>query len=547
MIKYTPLFFALIAFILINTACEKMLDTDSEKIVLEPDHKLDSPDEIIYSMIGILSQLEKLSESYVLLGELRGDLMDASATADPAIREIYEFSVTSGNKYNNIENYYSIINDCNYLIQKIDTSIESHAEKVMYREFAAAKAIRAWTYIQMVLNYGTVQYIEEPILDVADAAKDYPEYSMDELAPVLVAELEPFKDIPAVESISLGEDITTRNLFFPVRFLLGDLYLWMGDYEQAAKEYHDLMQNQSRVITDTYRSEWDVINGVFVDYFDYWSDIFDLVDGDNEQISMLARSTEYGAGAPMDSITIYKQVLPSSVAIANWKKQVYFHSASAPNPGDLREVSSYTTEPRQYYDQETALFYELDEGVILKFLNMSTETSSAVQVYRNGLLYLRFAEAVNRAGKPNAAFAVLKYGMNRITFESDSIVPVKEKYSNPADSVFFPYLNFTDPRFNDNIGVHSRGCGNTQFDNDYRIPSLASSGDSILYVEDLIMEELALETAFEGNRFHDLMRIALRRNSPSYLADKVSEKYDEALKASIRTLLSDPSGWYIEK
>lgn len=66
-----------------------------------------------------------------------------------------------------------------------------------------------------------------------------------------------------------------------------------------------------------------------------------------------------------------------------------------------------------------------------------------------------------------------------------------------------------------------------------------------LYLEELILDERARELAFEGERFYDLMRVAKRRNDPSFLANKVSAKYPAAMRQSIKTKLMDPKNWYI--
>ena len=66
------------------------------------------------------------------------------------------------------------------------------------------------------------------------------------------------------------------------------------------------------------------------------------------------------------------------------------------------------------------------------------------------------------------------------------------------------------------------------------------------FVEDKIMEEAALELAFEGNRFHDLMRVAIRRNDNSYLADRVAAKHIQN-KEAIRSKLMDRKSWYLKK
>jgi len=123
-----------------------------------------------------------------------------------------------------------------------------------------------------------------------------------------------------------------------------------------------------------------------------------------------------------------------------------------------------------------------------------------------------------------------------------------------ADRTIFPaseipnpkpnYMNFDTIWFNANIGMHARGCGYTALASDYIIPALPSKNDSIIYVEDQIKLELALENAFEGNRFHDLMRLAIRRNDPSYLANTVAEKYT-GNKEAIRSKLINMDNWYL--
>jgi hypothetical protein len=153
---------------------------------------------------------------------------------------------------------------------------------------------------------------------------------------------------------------------------------------------------------------------------------------------------------------------------------------------------------------------------------------------RSALVYLRYAEAVNRLGKPNLAFAVLKYGLNRFNLLNPNIVPKSEL--TPKEN----FTDFDDDRFSNNIGIHALGCGYVEKSNKYIIPLRASQPDSIEAVEDLIVEELALETAFEGNRFYDLMRVSLRRGGTDYLANKIAQKRPELLGT-----LKEIKNWYL--
>jgi len=66
-----------------------------------------------------------------------------------------------------------------------------------------------------------------------------------------------------------------------------------------------------------------------------------------------------------------------------------------------------------------------------------------------------------------------------------------------------------------------------------------------MYLEEQIMDEKARELAYEGERFYDLMRVAKRRNDPSYLAEKVSQKYPPGKREEIYAKLLDEQSWYI--
>ncbi|MCK9208642.1 MAG: RagB/SusD family nutrient uptake outer membrane protein, partial [Salinivirgaceae bacterium] len=501
-----------------------------------------------YSLVGIFSQLEKLAEPYVLLGELRADLMDVTSIADPDLIEIYNHDISKNNPYNNISDYYAVINNCNYLIKTIDTSLILKAEKVMYKEFAQAKAIRAWTYLQMALNYGKVKYYDDPILYI-NQADNYVEYSWEQLLPVLISDLEPWKSIEEPGGFSLGADLLSSSTsYIPIRFLLGDLYLWNGEYEMAAIEYHALMSENEYKVNSTYRSLWNVDNNVFVSRLEDdtdWLKQFDLKS--DAIISLIASSTESEKGAPLDSISwYYPEIVVSENAIKNWENQVYYYKSNVMIEGDLRgDLGSYMATPNSFFG-DIDMSEVSQNNVITKFHLLTEESAKAVTIYRTTLLYLRYAEAVNRSGKPNLALAVLKNGMNATNMATDSIVPPNEKYSNYSNSVgtYYEFVNFDDIAFDYNIGIHALGCGNIRLSNEYKIPDLNSKTDSIEWVEYKIIEELALETAFEGNRFHDLMRVSFRRGNPTYLADKVSEKY-QSNKEAIRSKLTDTNNWFL--
>lgn len=105
------------------------------------------------------------------------------------------------------------------------------------------------------------------------------------------------------------------------------------------------------------------------------------------------------------------------------------------------------------------------------------------------------------------------------------------------------------------IGIHSHGCGWSEYNDYYVMPDDTTlTGDARLQyqiekVEDLIMDENALEFAFEGQRYYDLMRVALRRGNPAYLADKVYARRGADKVGEMRSLIGkdllQTSNWYL--
>jgi len=532
------------------TSCDGLLNVDSNRYVFEDQYGMKSTNDSLYAMFGVFTQLEKLADEYVLLGELRADLMDVTPNSNPWLNEINDFAITTGNPYADKKQYYAVINNCNYIIKNIDTTIVKKKEKVMYKVLSATKAIRAWTYMQLALNFKTVVYYKDPLLTLADAEKSYPVMELNELADSLINDITPYKDY-AKPSFGSLYSARISDQFFPIRFLLGDLYLWTGRYEQAANEYHDLMFINNYTIHsipatattagDVFKSYWDITNGVFNGYgYLNWSHCFTV--GSSETITNIAASNEFGTEFMLDSLVKDYQITASKFAITNWDSQRYMQSATLDTMADLRKIESvlanFTTGTNFYSGRNPTVFTK-NYLAKLYFMNSNNLVNKRIMPYRVGLLYLRYAEAVNRLGKVNLAMAVLKYGLNPVNLYNPSIIPTSE-LSVPLPN----YMNFTDARFVNNIAIRARTLGKPELDGLYVIPTTLDSVAKIKYMEDLICNEYALETAFEGNRFQDLMRIAIRRDSTDYLAKKVAAKHPN--NPNILEKLEDRNNWYLK-
>lgn len=160
------------------------------------------------------------------------------------------------------------------------------------------------------------------------------------------------------------------------------------------------------------------------------------------------------------------------------------------------------------------------------------ETTGIWLLYRAAVLHLRYAEAANRAGYSELAGVIVNDGFadKGVTYAN-----------NPTPFDFNAFKGTVNGNWYRNIGIRGRAVDrNVAFD----------QNNLMIDTEDKIIEEEALESAFEGYRWPDLLRIALRRKAtdPNYLANKIGAKFDASNSgegAAVRARLTDEKNWYL--
>jgi len=225
----------------------------------------------------------------------------------------------------------------------------------------------------------------------------------------------------------------------------------------------------------------------------------------------------------------------------NKQDTLYAPTRNDVNPlwvGDLRLASVYSTKSDGTTINDgnptTSSLYSSARQTISKL------STGHVLLYRRGQIYLRFAEAMNRAGFPESAFAILKYGLYQSNIDK-YVDPVER--SRAGILMYFSQYLFTP---NNTLGIHSRGSGDAFANKNYVIPELPNQNDSINYVEDLICDETALETSFEGCRFFDLVRMALHRDDNLWLAQKIAERNGPAnFDADLYKTVKERESWFL--
>lgn len=573
--------------VLAASSCKDMLRVDSKIVMYDYQNTLDQATDTVYSVMGIIKKLQKVADRVVVLGEIRGDLVSTTDHVSDDIAELYDYNLPalkSTNKYNNPVDFYAIINNCNYFLATADTVYQRNKKNVFTKEYITVLCYRAWTYLQMAQIYGKVYFVTEPILS-GDQTEGWDFLDIKEIAAELLNDFEDRfmdYDVPQYGSLSGGgESHSSADLFIPVRIIMGDLALWSEQYAKAALYYHDyLSHNKTAIPTETACITWFGNDWIYLDEDTYAN----TLGKNGKPICYIPMEVDEYHGTMSDLPNIFtstkendywyqltrSQALTSLSARQNYCYHDFNAKTGYEEPifmedkmgqenvllrGDLRLQSILSIDKNE--DVEDDVFSSSTLNTYSQKLNKINPEK--ICLYRKDVVYLRLAEAMNRAGLPQTAFAVLKYGLCKEVIDSISQVEkdraagmgIEDVYvfnENRFRQVQYTYTNRTKTIDNvpvtkqttilqntttyNTMGIHSRGCGDAAMDSTYVIPYFADLKDSIRYVEERIIDEMALETCFEGYRFGDLMRVSMHRAADSgydfadndFLARKVAAR-----------------------
>ena len=690
----------LMSFGLATTSCEDMLTPDMDRNV----ENFTGRDTVNF-YLGILSNVQEMIENNVILGEVRGDLCEPTDYVSDTISAVANFIPTEDaeNGLLNRAAYYKVINQCNYYLARVDTMAQKNNIYYMRKEYAQVQAIRAWTYMQLVQNYGTVPFITRPVESAGTGwESNSPEGTVnaDNLLDKLLEnnlmrayEYERTLGLPNYGTFKTGAvDIPHKLTLFPTALVLGDLYLLRGastsDYERAAAFYYDYLEDAGTITNGNagfrvyYNGEDKTYtpneNGDWVmPTLNYNGDLITLVpSAANASIGKtLTRVAQIYGFDPHSSTSSTDQGDAGIALSGQISVQVnYKNRQIAPTPSyinlcqnqiyALQESENKIEYPANLGDCriDGTIKYMREDGQRRAFIQkfcpraMSSESYLSgftfrynMPVYRKRQIYLRFAEAINRAGFPRHAFAILRNGLqakkmpairyDSVQYDDENKTFKKVPYLRiVADGTGYigidemrraldhpDFLDFTDDAKWNSQGIHAFGTGeHNDLDTLYtydrivgermaqealRAGAPAEAAQRLRYslleesntpttgegegqptepdrsdytelpaddpqvptdlaqqinaVETLIADEMALETAYEGWRYYDLMRIARHKNADNWgagvsgtqwMAWLISRRsldlkpYENPTQydATLFGKLSDPNNWFLQ-
>lgn len=523
------------------TSCEDMLTPDMDR----HDEVDQIAKDTLYSYWGILKGLQDIAERYVILGECRGDNMVGTQYVSDSIHAILTFG-SDGDasdgacRYLKASDFYHVINSCNVYMQQCDTLRTTGTNKsIMLKEYAQVASIRAWVYMQLVLTYGTVPYFDTPILSTAEIDNFWNNANTTVDANSLaqsnvVKKLEEVRNVEYPNYGHYGRVSTVADAsqcIFPQNLVLADIYLLQAsgtqseaDYRKAAQRYYDFLNtnfggviNPQEYFTTQLRSRLteEMISSSYA-----WLSMFSskaAVRSTNEVVTVIPSSNNKLWGTVFRGIndlcgfttdiavaTVGNDTTSSTVTAVSLTMNYEHELNPAPGLKRLSMAQNY----EKYIGKEGQEVLTVINGAgdarykvaVENYTNTAkgddTPTEFIVKqqgnggfsttypvIYRKGNIWLRFAEALNGAGFPGYAFAILKNGL----CGNGRWVPNTEEQYEPAA------LKYYDPT---ETTVDDAGQRDTTFyDNSdltgffYRIYLQAYAANSITATTDSITKE----------------------------------------------------------
>jgi hypothetical protein len=480
--------------------------------------------ELSSGFIGVAATFHDVVAHTVIISELMGDLMTPTANASDDYWDIFNYQTKTTNSVATPAPYYRTIIACNDFIRHALDFNEKSPGLIDGNTFQAMLAevirYRIWCYLTLGKIYNEAVYFDFSISDKIDLA-DCPVWDLDKIVEQSTLMME--QGILGIDLkltlnwnlIIKGTTETWNRMGINPSALLGELYLWGGRYDQALLTLMELVNSASRYAME------DIAN----------------------------RATTWKNNITSTTATEMVTVMPYSLTNNQKNMLPYYFSNVPPNlyylapTGRLRELYAPSTNGDIFRRQST-IGEENGQNVIVKYHavgNPSREYNAAIPLYRVADLYLMIAEAHN------------KLHLFGETFDTE-FREIAMSFVNAGLQQYWSGSSFKQPFGNTaiystilqrNAGIRGRiGAGTVNWRS--MLPANPTTDQTMRLIDSLIVNETALECAYEGKRWFTLLRLARYWNDPAFIAEPVSKKATGDNREAIRQRLMNTNNWYIK-
>ncbi|GAB6011662.1 hypothetical protein [Viscerimonas tarda] len=557
----------ILIFILLGlsiTSCDDFFGVNPDDKLLGEDYP-STLTELYSGYMGVAAKAQTVADQAIYLEGLRGNLLEPTQNATNEIIDLYNYSDVSHSEFANPVGYYDVILNANDYLAHVTEYYEKNPTAIDQTTFDAliggVLRYKAWAYLMLAKIYGEAVWLDDPLLQYKDITQ-YPTIGFDAVIDKCITLIETgikingrTGNITGKGRVRWSEILSTSESQWerfcpPAEALLTELYLFAGNYQKSIDNGFAMLRigledSESKpsfqITLSDYNGDWKKI---FRTYTRLETISLFLYDYDKNQSNHLI---DYFYNGPSCKYLMR----PTQAAIDLFRAQ----AQSGAGTGDTNRSFGGDGTNR---DNAASFLFINGDWVMWKYISSRDGAAQVfrgetpVQIYRASDIHLFLVEAllhVERAVSDAAGNVTYK---DRLTeamalFEDG----MAGYYDSKVKAFVSPFEDFPRTLYISsategyNVGVRTR-------------VSLAKVGGPVVRnaaltleekryaLDKLVLDETYLESCGEARGLYAAIRMAKRWNDPSFVADRVSEKYPLGKREEIAQKLQNPANWFIK-
>lgn len=427
-------------------------------------------------------------------GEMRADNMIYESTSQNTsddIRQVIKDNLMSTNTYTNYKCFYDVINRANTVLHfapMVADKDPNYTADILNSNIAEAIAIRSLSYWYLIRAFKDVPYTTIPSID---DTHDFfiGQTPFNEILDSLINDMEGVKDY-AVKKFTSSTSNTGRFTRVAMYAMLADMYLWKGDWDKCIeysewitseklKEYKELKEDKGTACTvQLFNEKYPLI--------------YDA--SNNNPLAGNSYNEIFGSGNSFE--TLFE--LPYDQTVSNPFVSTYYNSNSS-QTGVVKAVESISGGIKK-----DNLFSQDTDGRFLQCVN--GDGGIVKYVYEK----IEYNLKNNSDAKPSLTQQRNFTQPNWIIYRYSDVLlmEAEAKVMKAAASTGQDSIDWCNDAFELVDAVNRRAICKNSYEQAKTLDR-SSYGD-VTQLENLVLAERRRELLFEGKRWFDLVRMALR-------------------------------------